>query len=198
MRVGFDIDGVLHDFAESFRSWIKVCGCGHPHKYIEGEVNKWEFYLDWGMTVQDFIEHCHSGVDAGYVFRGNIRPGAVESMRKVHGLGHSIHIITDRPFGKTPKVSQMATLEWLNEHDFPFHTLDFSADKTIVPTDMFVEDKLENYDALAKAGCDVYLINRPWNTQTLPDDRKRISSALEFADIVEDKSRYVAGLTRFK
>lgn len=164
---------------------------------VDGEPEDWHFYLEWGMSEEEFIEHCHTGVDAGYVFRGNSRPGYAEATQMVKALGHSVHLITDRPFGRTPGASARATIEWAEEIGVEYDTVTFSADKTVIPTDMFVEDKLENYDRLEAVGTDVYLINRPWNMHVMPDNRKRISSVMDFALIVEDQSRYVASLTQF-
>jgi len=110
----------------------------------------------------------------------------------VKELGHDVVIITDRRFGSSPEVSQKNTYEWLAQHNIPYDELWFSADKTVVRTDMFVEDKIENYDALEKAGTDVYLINRAWNYIEGGDNRKRIPSVSVYAGIVELKTFWVA------
>lgn len=180
MRVGFDLDGVLFDFAASLDRYI--CSMGWQDKYPHNpEYERWNFYEEWGIDTAQFIKLCNDGADAGFVFRGPARPGAVWSVNYVKAWGHSIHIITDRSFGKTKEVSEEATRLWLAEHCIPYDTLTFSADKTVVPTDMFVEDKLQNYDALAEAGVDVYLVNRPWNRVDAGDNRKRIDDVTDYA-----------------
>lgn len=187
MRVGVDLDGVCFDFGKSLARYLDDHHAGR-YQHGNGKTSTWDFYTEWGMDLNEFLKACHDGVDLGYVFRGPARYGAPRAIRKLHKLGHEIIIITDRQFGSDPKNSQRATIEWLAEHKIPYDQLHFSADKTIVPTDMFVEDKLENYDALDAAGSEVWLINRPWNRVPGGDERRRCGSITEFASIVRDVS----------
>lgn len=185
MRVGIDLDGVCYDFAESFVRYLRHSGNTH-YDIVDGEPDKWYFYKDWGMTTEEFLQHCHDGADAGIIFRtGFQRDGASTAIAFMKALGHSIHIITDRSFGSTPSVSEHNTESWLKECGIVYDTLTFSADKTCVQTDVFIEDKLENYDALVGVGVDCYLVNRPWN-QNGGDSRKRVESILEFARVVTE------------
>lgn len=182
LRVGIDLDGVLYDFGGSLERYLWDHDLAN--KYTIGPVNRWEFYLDWGMTEEEFIQHCHDGVDAGYVFyAGAPHEGSKSALEFIRAMGNTLHIITDRTFGSVPENSQHNTRTWLNHCDIPYDTLTFSADKTCVPTDFFIEDKLENYDALDKAGVEVYLVNRPWN-QVPGDKRRRVASIQQFASIV--------------
>lgn len=188
MRVGIDLDGVCYDFAESLRCYLRAADLYDKYNVIEGEPDKWHFYLDWGMTLEEFIEHCNKGANLGWVFGwGEPRDSAPDALAFIKGLGHSIDIITDRAFGQTPEVSEANTKRWLEHHGFVYDSLTFSADKTCVPTDMFIEDKLENYDALAAAGVEVYLVDRPWN-QDGSKVRRRVKSIQEFATVVGFKS----------
>lgn len=189
MRVGFDLDGVLYDFAASFKRYMVSRGQILEGVLSDQEPSSWNFYEGMGLSLAEFKSICDDGVDAGYIFRGPARPNAAESVNRVKALGHTIHIITDRKFGSDPVNSEIATKEWLAEHGIPYDTLTFSADKTCVPTDCFVEDKLENYDALREAGNNAYLITRPWNYD--PEEfaskrqRRRILDVKDYADIIE-------------
>ena len=187
MRIGIDLDGVCFDFADSLRRYLYATQQNGNLTISEGEPNQWDFYHDWGLSVEEFVQMCHDGADAGYVFRGDCRDMAPSAINFIKSLGHTIHIITDRQFGTYPAVSHRNTREWLEQHDIKYDTLTFSADKTAVKTDMFIEDKLENYDALVSAGVDCYLVDRPWN-QDAGDNRKRIKSIQEFATIIGDMS----------
>lgn len=189
MRVGFDLDGVLYNFGDSVQRYLEHIGKGEIWKSGPTKGSYWDFYKDWGWTFPQFKQLCDDGADDGFIFCGPTREGAVEAVNKVKALGHDVIIITDRAFGASPKVSQSNTLLWLAEHGIPYDEIHFSADKTCVPTDMFVEDKLENYDALRLAGVDTYLINRAWNLQ--PNDyRVRINNVMEYAQLVELKTMY--------
>lgn len=188
MRIGVDLDGVCYDFAESFRRYLWDYGYYDKYKVVEGEPDKWHFYRDWGMTDEVFVEHCHRGVDAGIIFGwGGPRDAAHDAVNFMKAMGNEIHIVTDRSFGSDPKMSQKNTRNWLESWEFEYDTLTFSADKTCVETDLFIEDKLENYDSLAAKGVDVYLVDRPWN-QDYSKPRKRVGSIQHFATMVGNMS----------
>lgn len=189
MRVGFDLDGVLYDFGQSVREYMDSIGLNYGWKDDAEEPHTWNFFEYWGMSPKDFVQLCHDGVDAGYIFRNNVRDGAVEAVKAVKDMGHDIVVITDRSFGSKPENSHIATHEWWEWAGFaPFDEIHFSADKTCVPTDIFVEDKLQNYDALTLKGTECWLITRPWNTEHGTDYRRRISSIREYPDKVQEKS----------
>lgn len=185
MRVGFDLDGVLYDFGESVRRYLDSIGQVYGWKDDAHEPHHWDFYEYWHMTREDFVQVCHDGVDAGFIFSGPARPNAAEAVNRVADLGHEIIIITDRFFGGKPENSHTATTEWLAEHGIPYHELHFSPNKLLVPTDTFVEDKLENYDALTAGGVKTFLINRAWNAVEGGDARNRINDISEYADAIE-------------
>lgn len=181
MRVGFDLDGVLFDFGKSVREYMTSIGLEYGFKDDKPEPHTWNFYEYWGMDVKDFVQLCHDGADAGFIFRNNVRPGAVAAVSIVKNAGHEIVVITDRSFGATPSVSEEATRDWWKWAGFPaYDELHFSADKTIVKTDIFVEDKLENYDKLMAAGTECWLINRDWNMEHGPDTRNRIRDVMDY------------------
>lgn len=185
MRIGIDLDGCLYDFGNSVRRYLDSIGREYGFKDGKPEPHCWDFYEYWHMTTAEFVQLCDDGVEAGYIFSGEIRPNAIESVRRISDLGHEIIIITDRKFGKTPASSERATTEWLAQHGIEYDELVFSADKTVVRTDMFVEDKLTNYDALVNAGVDAYLITRDWNLVPGGDARQRITDILDYAEAVE-------------
>lgn len=193
MRVGFDLDGVLYDFGNSVRRYLDSIGRPYSFHAEKDEPHTWDFYEHWGMDREEFKQICNDGVDAGFVFSGPARPNAAEAVGRVAALGHEIIIITDRFFGSpltfgndiTINPSHTATRNWLAGNGIPYHELHFSPNKLIVPTDMFVEDKLENYDSLVDAGVDAYLITRNWNKVKGGDARKRITDILDYAEAVE-------------
>jgi hypothetical protein len=196
LRIGIDLDGCAYNFGDSVQRYLEHIGLGHLWKSGPTPTPYWEFYKDWDWTSAQFVKFCNDGADAGFIFCGPAREGAVEAIKRIKDLGHIIVIITDRAFGTTAEVSQNNTRNWLAEHKIPYDELHFSRDKTIVPTDMFVEDKLENYDALVAAGTEAYLINRPWNLVDPNDNRMRISSISEFASWVELKTQWLNNLTK--
>lgn len=179
MKVGIDLDGVCYDFVAALRTWLTSKGRdprGLP------EANCWDFFRDqWGMTTAEFIAECAEGVDAGVIFReGDPMPQARWALQALHGMGHTVHIVTDRSFGRR---SQENTAAWLAEHGIRFDSLTFSADKTIVRTDAFVDDKPANVEALRKAGVRAFLFDRPHNQEAR--HLRRVATLADFVREVE-------------
>ena len=185
MRVGVDVDGCIYNFGDSVKRYLDSIGQGHLWKSGPTPKPYWDFYKDWNWTGQDFVDMCNAGADAGYIFCGPARPGAVRAMERLARTGNEIIIVTDRPFGSTPEISHRNTVEWLVQHGIWYDELIFSADKTVGNCEVFVEDKLENYDALTAAGTKTWLINRAWNFVEGGDARNRINDISEYADAIE-------------
>lgn len=185
-RIGVDLDGVCYDFSASV--YLAMEHQNHPKKPShKPESETWSFYEDWGLDVKEFIDIVNQGVDDGIIFCGPCRPGTKEAFRLLREAGHTLHIVTDRRSG-TGDNAKENTYAWLNEHDLPYDTLTFSADKTVVKTDYFIEDKLENYDALEAAGVRAYLVDRPWNHDD-SKERRRVDGILHFAQTVIERER---------
>jgi uncharacterized HAD superfamily protein len=158
-RVGIDLDGVCYDFNRALKKYLT------ENLGMDGEAftpsRRWEFYLDWGLSLEEFLEHCKNGVDAGVIFReGPVINDAVAQLWRLRTAGHTVHLITDRSFGI---LSEENTFDWLFRHGMPFDSVDFTADKTSIPVDYMIDDKPANYTALKNAGVDVLLMDAPWN-----------------------------------
>jgi hypothetical protein len=180
MRVGIDLDGVCYDFAGSLRKYLVSRSLRQPHECPDAQ--RWEFYEDWGITLDQFLDHCHAAVDAGIVFKtGTPYSGTREAFQAIKSAGHSIHIVTDRTFGK-PGASAAATLGWLARHGLEFDSITFSADKTVAQLDVMVDDKPSNYAALEAAGVEAYLLTRPWNQHV--ENARRVLDLLHFAEVI--------------
>lgn len=184
MRTGWDVDGVGFNFGDSCRRYLEYIGQGHVWKSGPTPEPYWDFYKDWGWTSAEFVDFCHAGADAGFIFSGPIREGYKEAIDRVASMGHEIIIATDRTFGSSPKVSQSLTVEWFKQHRIRYDELHFTAVKSDANCDFFIEDKLENYDELTAKGCKAFLLNRPWN-RVEGDARNRIDTIEEYADAIE-------------
>jgi hypothetical protein len=177
MRVGVDLDGVCYDFAGGLRRYLGLSLEEAP------EPTRWEFYEDWGLALDDFLIHCHAGVNAGWLFWvGDPFPGTREALVRLRNAGHTIVIITDRFFGDTG-ASERATRQWLDNHDLPYDEIHFTSDKTTVSVDYMVDDKFSNYEAMFNSGVRSYLLDRPWNYEYAAA-LHRLSSLSEYVDIV--------------
>ena len=130
------------------------------------------YLVEWLGHAPEPYEHLHSW-DFWTRWGWDDNPAA----------GHELHIVTARDFGSTPDASERATRRWLQEYDIPYTSLTISRDKTSVPTDVFVEDYLPNYEKLHAAGTKAYLVNREWNAP-YDDGRNRVTDIGEFARVV--------------
>lgn len=186
MRTGWDIDGVGFNFGDSCHRYLEHIGLGHLWKSGPTPEPFWDWYKDWGWSTETFLDFCHAGADAGFIFSGPVRDGYKEAIERVKDMGHDIIVVTDRSFGNHPTVSENLTEEWFRQHGIWYDELIFSRDKTVGDCDTFVDDKLENYDALVAAGTKTFLLNRPWNKVPGGDARERVNDISEYADAIAD------------
>lgn len=189
LHIGLDLDGPFYGFAEAFTDYLVNVRCFPAGRARLGKL-RWEFYKDLGLSDEDFFTLASGGVDDGWIFwQGTPHEGSVEGARRLADAGHRLHVITDRSAFGSPGRAEDATRTWLHQVDIPFDTLTMSADKTIVRTDVMVEDKPANYFALVQAGTDAYLVDKPWNAGTTAWRHARATGRLvdgvaEFADLV--------------
>src|SRR5207245_703903 len=78
----------------------------------------------------------------------------------------------------------------------PHHTVTFTSDKTTVPLDYMIDDKIENYEALAAHGVHVVLLDRPWNPDPGFAYARRAFSLAAFVDMVIDQEQEREELAR--
>lgn len=186
MRNGCDSDGVVDNFGDGVHDTLKAKGLGHLWKSGPTPKPFWNWYEDWGWSYDEFKELVDWGVDHGYVFSGHWREHAIESMQRIVQMGHQLIIITDRAFGSDPSNSRRNTIEAYQNAGVQYDEMHFTSDKTSVPVDTMVEDKLSNYDALVANGTATWLINRPWNEVEGGDARNRIGCVCEYADAIQE------------
>lgn len=183
LRVGQDLDGVNFWFDRAYYTGCRALGLIHPSQ-PHRIARHWEFYEDYDHDLATFLTNCDTLADAGLLWDGPMIPGAASAWDHLADMGHEIHIITDRRFGTHPVASEVGTRMWLRAHGRRYHSLKFSPNKAAVPTDVMLEDKIENYDDLADTDCTPVLINRLWNQVPGGDDRLRVNTHDQFLTIV--------------
>ena len=163
LRLGIDLDGCVYDFVDSLRRTVAARTATAPSALTDACC--WNFYSHcWGMTLEDFLEHFTAGVNSGVIFAtGQPEPDAVAVLAQLRRAGHTLHVVTDRASVGAPGVAQSATATWLRANGIAVDSLTFSADKASVPTDLFIDDRSENYLALQGSGTQPVLFDRPWN-----------------------------------
>ena len=188
MKIGLDLDGVFYPFQAEYQKYLFNKGRITKAQSQEPPLS-WNFHHAWDIDNKEFMEHFIEGVNKRIIFLGgDPYPGSIEPVQRILDLGHTIHIITDRTVG-APGVSFALTAEWVDLHmPKPITSITFTRDKTVVPTDMMIDDKPDNVRELLAVGCDAYLLNQGWNQEATDLDNHRVSSVSEFADRVADRT----------
>jgi len=174
MRIGVDLDGCNLMFQVGVNMYLRLKG--HD---LKCDIYNYNFWRDWGWSDEKWMEFWKEGVEAGVIFNNAPFVGAVEALNNLHDAGHEIHIITHRGFADRPGLAEQLTEKWLDMRGYRYHSLTFSEDKTVVKTDVFVEDNLKNYEALNAVGTKAFLITRPWNEGVKVE--RRVRSIGEFS-----------------
>jgi FMN phosphatase YigB (HAD superfamily) len=153
MHIGIDLDHVVYPFTDVFAQYVHTV-TGRPLTEL-GPAQRWEFYEDWGYSLDEFFRFFVEGVDAGFIFRKGLPvPGALDALHALKRAGHTLHIVTNRSVGRHSQASSEA---WLKEHGVPCDSITYAADKNVVGTDVFIDDMPENVLALREAGCAAFL-----------------------------------------
>lgn len=180
MRVGVDLDGVCYNFGAALRTYLHWLGY---HETPMPEPARWNFYEDWGLSEATFKHYVKNGIRAGHIFAvGDPFPGTRDTLEAIQQAGHTIHIVTDRLGFGAPNIAASNTLRWLTDHQLPYDSITFSADKTVADVNVFIDDKPENVTDLAHAGVPAYLLTRPWNQAF--DWDMRVTSMPDFAEVI--------------
>jgi uncharacterized HAD superfamily protein len=162
LDIGVDLDGVCYDFPRAFREWV-AHRTGRRLSDL-AEPTCWEFFTAWGLSLEEFLELFHEGVDAGWIYgRGAPFPGTREALASLSARGHRLHVVTDRGAMGSPGAAQESTRRWLHAEGIVVDSLTVAKDKTVVPTDVFIEDLPANAQDLVGAGRAVVLLDRSWN-----------------------------------
>jgi hypothetical protein len=179
--VGVDLDGVCYDFVPALRGYIHG-RTGRPLDTMPPALT-WNFHSEqWGLSTEEFLMFFADGINDGRIFRhGEAYPGTAEALRGLSDEGHRVHIVTARRIPGAEAAAEANTVAWLADHQIPYESLTFSDDKDAVPTNIFIEDRDDNYDVLERAGHFPWLMSRPWNAH---HPGRRVGSLGEFAEVV--------------
>lgn len=176
LRIGVDIDAVLYPYIPQLRHFA-VTTLKRPAQQFP-DPRSWDFAAAWDLTGTQLRTLMHAGVDQGTVLTGAAPlTGAVPALGQLLAAGHTVHLVTDRAaLGEIPGRAVRQTRAWLRAHAVPYTSLTFAGDKTCVATDIFVEDKPTNIDALVEAGVDTYVVDYPYNRHVQVRTGRRVPS----------------------
>lgn len=174
MKVGVDIDDCIYP-------WFDIAHRACVEDAITNDVtpSQWECWLDYGCSKDDWLGVMERATLDGSLYNGDPIPGAVEALHALRNAGHSLHIVTARGFFVHGDLIRHHTVSWLSAWDVPHDTLTFAKDKTLVRTDVFVDDSWRNVQALTAAGIPTWMVDAPHNREAVHD--LRVPSVVEFA-----------------
>lgn len=179
MKLGFDIDGVISDFVESFREVVKS---HYGHSLNEADIYCHDLNLVLGITKQERNELIRETLLRDIA----LMPKAQGTLMKLKSEGHQIFILTAR-FKDLISV----TKNWLEKKEIPYSQLiPLSEGKKHLAEDeldVIVEDNLEDALEWSQKVENILVYDHPWNqTQNVRGLVKRVHS---WDDIYEEIQR---------
>ena len=142
LKIGWDLDGVMYDFVQSFYDHSPIDAWKPP-------TNWDEYHYLGGLEYDDFVKIFYDAIHTGIMFRDY--PPLQDShlvFNEMADLGAEMVIISARNVIGCEDIAEVATIEWLQDHDIRFDRLILCEDKTVHPTDYFIEDNPHNIFSL--------------------------------------------------
>jgi hypothetical protein len=183
-NVGVDIDDVLHPW---FRTAHEICMAAGMTNGVEPKT--YAPHVEYGVPRGDWLATLDKAAMEGGLYDVPPIPGAVEALRRIYWAGHRISLVTARGTDwPSSDLIRQATEHWLEEFAVPHHDLVYTRDKDSaaleLKLDWFIDDSVENYEAVAMASpmIEVYLLSAPHNLDY--QTPFRLETLDEFADLV--------------
>lgn len=176
LHVGIDIDDVLfpwYDLAHEASAAAGITNGVAP--------SSWAPYKDYGCTDQEWFDVLADALHAG-MYEADPIPGAIAAVSRIAEAGHHVHLVTARGLLAHGLTIKAATVAWVEAHGIPHTSLHFTGDKTLVRTDVSIDDHLKHTAALEASGVRTYLVDKVYNREA--NHPRRVKHIGEFADAV--------------
>lgn len=174
MIVGLDLDETLYPFTAAYRQYVLNHHDKRPS--LLGPVTTYNFFHNWAITEERFLADLTNGAEKIYGY-----PPATHACRTVTELasrGHQIFIVTSRP-----DAARGLTFKWVQKwFGDDVAAVVVSHDKTVIKTDVFLDDAPHVIDSLRTNGQRAIIMDRPWNQDLIGE---RAYTLEGFADMVE-------------
>ncbi len=178
MNLGFDIDGVISDFAKRFADIIQR---RYGAKLTDEDMYSYNVSLVLGIPkeeVSDIVTETLKG-DLPLI------PFAKETIEKLNSEGHNVYLLTARSEELIGHTSA-----WLKRNGLVYKKILYltSGKKYLadISIDLAVEDNLEEALELSRKVKHVLLFNQPWNkTMNVKGLIKRVYGWSEIYDEVQ-------------
>lgn len=179
LRIGLDIDDVLFPWSTHAHTACENAGITNGKV-----VTQWGMHLDYGCTSDEVWEVINQEYVDGMLTRSPY-DGVQEILTDLRNAGHTVHLATARGFeGPLAGLVRHHTIEWLQVHEIPHDSMTFTADKSLLNVDVFLDDGIHNVEALQKAKIRAWLRDQPHNqASTLP----RVADLAAFANLIHEE-----------
>lgn len=154
MKIAIDVDGVL---AEQISPALEAIDS--DHHMTKSDIQRWDQPIPEAETnIKEVIEKNLQ--DMEFVLSMSAISGAIEGMKDLQRLGHSLYIITDRP-----SSARLATKEWIIQQGIPFDKITHTNGKSKAESDarVLIDDYPKNIDEFAGKSRYGLLFSQPWN-----------------------------------
>lgn len=129
LDVLLDVDGVLYPLPELFTSYAAE----QLGRDLQLDTTNWEFYRDWGLGYDDFVELLGEGVrERRLWWSGDPYPDVPDAVATIRRAGHRIHLVTARDVRGIEAEAFDATEHWLERHGIEVDTINLTQEKTVV------------------------------------------------------------------
>lgn len=129
LDVLLDVDGVLYPLPELFTPYAAE----RLGRDLALDTSNWEFYTEWGLGYDDFVELLGEGVRERRLWWSGAPyddvPPAMEHMR---AAGHRLHLVTARDVRGIEAEALDATVHWLERHSLTVETITLAQDKRTI------------------------------------------------------------------
>jgi uncharacterized HAD superfamily protein len=179
VKIGIDIDGVMCDFANPANEWMA--------KWLGqdlAKIDRWNWYTNFGARGPAAWKRLWDMIHAnGWMANLPSIEGAVRTIRELDADGVWPVFITNR----NPDLKEQ-THTWMVRHGLAHLEVVHTDDKTSVPCDIYLDDKLDNIHAYGREGLKSYLFLTEYNWRAWYEDdhmmARTVSSWAQFDLIV--------------
>jgi len=181
-----DIDGVLYPFPEVFTPYASL----QLGRELELDTTRWEFYEEWGVDYDGFVELVTQGVNERQLWwEGAPYADVPAAIARLRASGHRLHLVTARDITGV-EAAMAATNHWLALHDLVVESVNLAQDKPTVlaalgldpASCVAVDDGPQHVAAWEGAGVHAVVLDR-WGTYR--GDHRHVPDLGAFADVVD-------------
>ena len=173
INIGFDIDNVILDFTEAFlRTASDKFGILKKAKY--SDVTRYAFYECLDISRDKCFEIVDYVLDNPFECKIKAVPGAIKVLTDLSKYTPLIFVTARKEkFKKTTKKSVYSILPDVDKSKIIIEHCKGSEKHLILDkleVNFFIEDRTKNCRILNEKGIKTYLVNKPWNNKTRPND----------------------------